>query len=243
MKVGIWGSCISFDFVGALERLSGIKAQRNYKFRIPTVNYLYPCKPYGLPGSEVSKIKNENALRNFQMYQTEVDWKSFLSSDFIVLDLYKDKYPLFKIEDGFTIVGPEFYESKVTYPNYPVVAFDSEEHFVALENSIKAFSKDVREANIPVFLIDFPGAINEQFCIDSGSKLSSFDSYLSFIKRLNNLFCENVDCFRVVGDVNTNLYDKNHIWGIGPQHMLPEFWDQMVLEAAKIDNSLIARLL
>lgn len=243
MNVGVWGSCISYDFVGAFERLSGIKAERNYKFRIPTVNYLYPTKSYGLPDSEISKIRDENSLRNFKMYQAAVDWESFFKSEFLVIDLYKDTYNLFRIEDGFTIVGPEFGESKIDYPKYPVVNSGSEEHFAYLEKSIKAFSQTVDKLNIPVFLIDFPGAINQSFCSDTGFDLAAYDAYLVFIRRVNDLFCKSVSCVRVVGDVETTLYDKNHIYGVGPQHMLPEFWDQMVLEAAKFDNSYVARYL
>lgn len=56
-KIEIWGSCLSHDFVDALNHLyPNIILERSYLFRLPTINALSIPKAFGIDISQFRKI-------------------------------------------------------------------------------------------------------------------------------------------------------------------------------------------
>ena len=229
LKVGIWGSCASYDFVNALSHLyPNIIFDRSYLFRVPTINMLYPPKAFGVDIAHFKKNISAADLINFERYQHPVDIGSWLKScDFYVIDLFKDHYHLICDDTSRTIYGPEF--EKYNLPkntDWDIRSPYSDNFWIEFRLALNIIKSSVDSSK--VIFLNFPGAFNDDYAAATNSDSSNYDAYLRWYEQVSSLFTAAINPIVVNANSQTDKFDLQHEYGPGPLHMKLEFWVEQI---------------
>lgn len=249
IRLSIFGSCVTRDIL-TFDSENRIEL-KNYIARQSVISAV--CPKIGAEESEIdlsSPFQKRMVLCD--MNKTAFDILGGQKSDFIILDLVDERFPLKRVGDSFLTASNEFRISMgEKYEKYPdlykrVTAFGLYAGHIRINKYVKLFCENLTDI-YPENRIILHRALTADRYINKNGEITPFDTNIIKINSeindvLNKMYDMIIKAISPIHEIAFDgeiLSDEKHRWGLAPMHYTDGYYISMLNKIYEIaDNEL-----
>lgn len=238
IRLSIFGSCVTRDIL-AFDADSRIELE-NYIARQSVISAV--CPKIGAEESEINLSSPfQKRMVLCDMNKTAFEILGGQKSDFIILDLVDERFPLKRVGDSFLTVSNEFRLSLgEKYRKYPdwykrVTAFGLYAGHRRINKYVKLFCENL--TNIyPENRIILHRALTADRYINKFGEITPFDTDIiknnseinDVLNKMYDIIIKTISSiYEIAGDTEI-LSDERHRWGLAPMHYTDGYYISML---------------
>ena len=243
-SISIYGSCVSRDvFALAQDQRFELKA---YVARQSMLSAVSPKIP-----KDALSLHNPSSFRQraveYDLQKTAFQVLRENKSDFLLIDLIDERFPLLPLFGSYVTASNEFYESvPEQYRSVASVQKCLKNGKLYLGNicaeaGVQEFCLRLSEIYNPEQIIIHYATFTDQYLSKSGKQTSFAKHYLSANHRINSILdvmYNRLACYlpgaHIIRETDGVLADENHKWGLAPMHYEVDYYRRVLARLYEI---------